>query len=195
MTLTNRAQRRHRRLEADVRLRGRPEAGQRLNGIWSQSGRTVTVKNASYNARIAAGAAVSTGGQFTYSGTNTTPTSFAVNGTACAGAHQPPITVLTSPRRARVLAGRGGPAGGHGGRADGATISKVEFYDDTRLLATDTSSPFTHPPLAWAVGKSSTGGQGLRQHGRLRGFHAGRHHGRLGTDRGGYARPTGRPAG
>src|SRR3954469_5960582 len=41
------------------------------NGTWSQSGRTVTVKNASYNARIAAGAAVSTGGQFTYSGTNT----------------------------------------------------------------------------------------------------------------------------
>ncbi|MCO6734706.1 cellulose binding domain-containing protein, partial [Streptomyces sp. EL9] len=56
------------------------------NGTWSQSGRTVTVKNASYNARIAAGAAVSTGGQFTYSGTNAAPAGFAVNGTACAGA-------------------------------------------------------------------------------------------------------------
>lgn len=62
------------------------------NGSWSQSGQSVTVKNASYNGTIAAGAAVNTGAQFSYSGTNTAPTDFAVNGTTCAGAHQPPIT-------------------------------------------------------------------------------------------------------
>jgi hypothetical protein len=67
------------------------------NGTWSQSGSAVSVTNASYNGTIAAGAAVSTGAQFSYSGTNTAPASFAVNGTTCAGAHQPPITVLTSP--------------------------------------------------------------------------------------------------
>ncbi len=72
------------------------------SGTWSQSGRNVTVRNASYNARIAAGAAVSTGGQFTYSGSNAAPTDFAVNGTSCAGAHQPPITVLTSPEAGAV---------------------------------------------------------------------------------------------
>ncbi len=43
------------------------------NGTWSQSGQAVTVKNASYNGTIAAGAGVSTGAQFTYSGTNTAP--------------------------------------------------------------------------------------------------------------------------
>ncbi|MGQ4477784.1 cellulose binding domain-containing protein, partial [Streptomyces sp. SAS_276] len=72
------------------------------NGTWSQSGSTVSVTNASYNGTIAAGAAVSTGAQFSYSGTNTAPTSFAVNGTTCAGAHQPPITVLTSPNAGAI---------------------------------------------------------------------------------------------
>src|SRR5215210_5823823 len=48
------------------------------NGTWSQSGQTITAKNATYNAKIAAGAAVSTGAQFTYSGTNAAPTNFAV---------------------------------------------------------------------------------------------------------------------
>ncbi len=60
------------------------------NGTWSQSGQSVTVKDAGHNKRIAAGAAVSTGAQFTYSGTNAAPTDFAINGTACTGAHQPP---------------------------------------------------------------------------------------------------------
>ncbi len=84
------------------------------NGTWSQSGKTVTVRNASWNGAIAAGRAVTTGAQFTYSGTNTAPTSFAVNGTACAGAHQPPITVLTSPAAGAVFsAGRRRPAGRH----------------------------------------------------------------------------------
>ena len=72
------------------------------NGVWSQSGQNISVKDAGYNATIAAGAAVSTGAQFTYSGTNTSPTNFAVNGTSCTGAHQPPITVLTSPAAGAV---------------------------------------------------------------------------------------------
>ncbi|WP_258314496.1 cellulose-binding domain-containing protein, partial [Streptomyces sp. Act143] len=72
------------------------------NGTWSQSGQNITVKDAGYNGTIAAGAAVSTGAQFTYSGTNAAPTSFAINGTTCVGAHQPPITVLTSPAAGAV---------------------------------------------------------------------------------------------
>ncbi|MFH9569553.1 glycoside hydrolase family 48 protein [Streptomyces sp. NPDC017230] len=126
------------------------------NGTWSQSGRTVTVKNASYNARIAAGAAVSTGGQFTYSGTNAAPAGFAVNGTACAGAHQPPITVLTSPEAGAVYSqGEAVPLAATAAAADDATISKVEFYDDTTLLGTDTSSPYTHSASGLTVGSHS----------------------------------------
>ncbi|MBQ0911301.1 glycoside hydrolase family 48 protein [Streptomyces sp. RM99] len=126
------------------------------NGSWSQSGKTVTVKNATYNARVAAGAAVTTGGQFTYSGTNTAPTNFAVNGTTCAGAHQPPITVLTSPEPGSVYSqGEAVPLAATAAAADNATISKVEFYDDTTLLGTDTSAPFTHSASGLTVGSHS----------------------------------------
>ena len=72
------------------------------SGTWSQSGQSISVRDAGYNGKIAAGAAVSTGAQFTYSGTNAAPTNFAVNGTSCTGAHQPPITVLTSPTAGAV---------------------------------------------------------------------------------------------
>ncbi|AJP04698.1 cellulose 1,4-beta-cellobiosidase [Streptomyces cyaneogriseus subsp. noncyanogenus] len=126
------------------------------NGIWSQSGSNVTVKNASYNARIAAGAAVSTGAQFTYSGTNTAPTGFTVNGTACVGAHQPPITVLTSPAAGAVYTqGEAVALAATAAAADNATISKVEFYDDTRLLGTDTSAPYALSVTDLAAGSHS----------------------------------------
>ncbi|RSN61862.1 cellulose 1,4-beta-cellobiosidase [Streptomyces sp. WAC 04229] len=126
------------------------------NGTWSQSGRNVTVRSASYNGRVAAGAAVTTGGQFTYSGTNAAPTNFAVNGTSCVGAHQPPITVLTSPEAGAVYSqGEAVPLAATAAAADGAGVSKVEFYDDTTLLGTDTSAPYTHSASGLTVGSHS----------------------------------------
>ncbi|MFF8473944.1 glycoside hydrolase family 48 protein [Streptomyces sp. NPDC015414] len=126
------------------------------NGSWSQSGQTVTVKNASYNGTIAAGAAVSTGAQFTYSGTNAAPASFAVNGTTCAGAHQPPVTVLTSPTAGATFSqGDAVPLAATAAAADGATMAKVEFYDDTTLLGTDTSAPYALSVSSLAVGSHS----------------------------------------
>ncbi|MEW1601030.1 glycoside hydrolase family 48 protein [Streptomyces sp. NPDC093808] len=126
------------------------------NGSWSQSGSTVTVKNAGYNGRIAAGAAVTTGAQFSYSGANAAPTSFSVNGAACAGAHQPPIAVLTSPEAGSVYTrGETVPLAATAAAADRATITKVEFYDDTELLGTDTSAPFTLSVGGLAVGAHS----------------------------------------
>ncbi|MFF9407515.1 glycoside hydrolase family 48 protein [Streptomyces anandii] len=126
------------------------------NGAWSQSGQTVTVKNASYNGTIAAGAAVSTGAQFSYSGTNTAPTSFAVNGTPCAGAHRPPVTVLTSPAAgATYTQGDAVPLAATAAAADDAAVSKVEFYDDTTLLGTDTSAPYTFSAVGLTVGSHS----------------------------------------
>ncbi|MFB8771590.1 glycoside hydrolase family 48 protein [Streptomyces broussonetiae] len=126
------------------------------NGTWSQSGQTITVRNASYNGRIAAGAAVSAGAQFTYSGSNAAPTSFAVNGTTCVGAHQPPITVLTSPAPGAVYSqGDAVPLAATAAAADNATISKVEFYDDTTLLGTDTSAPYSLSVSNLTVGSHS----------------------------------------
>jgi hypothetical protein len=62
-------------------------------GTWTQSGKRVTVTNASWNSTIPAGGSVNTGANFSYSGTNTTPTDFAVNGAACTGT--PPTTATT----------------------------------------------------------------------------------------------------
>ncbi|MFJ8900466.1 glycoside hydrolase family 48 protein [Streptomyces sp. NPDC102359] len=127
------------------------------NGSWSQSGPTVTVRNAGHNGRIAAGGAVTTGAQFSYSGSNAAPASFAVNGTTCAGAHQPPIAVLTSPEAGSVYTqGETVPLAATAAAADRATVTKVEFYDDTELLGTDTSAPYT-----LAVGGLSVGAHSL----------------------------------
>ncbi|MEV0975323.1 glycoside hydrolase family 48 protein [Streptomyces sp. NPDC049915] len=126
------------------------------NGTWSQSGQTVTVKNASYNGTIAAGAGTSTGAQFTYSGTNTAPTSFAVNGTPCTGAHRPPVAVLTSPAAGAVYTqGDAVPLAATAAAADNASIGKVEFYDDTTLLGTDTTAPYTLSASGLTVGSHS----------------------------------------
>jgi len=59
------------------------------SGKWSQSGQDITVTNESWNGNVAAGATVNLGGQFTYTGTNTDPTAFTVNGVACNGGTGP----------------------------------------------------------------------------------------------------------
>ncbi|MER6790122.1 cellulose binding domain-containing protein, partial [Streptomyces sp. NPDC000658] len=126
------------------------------NGSWAQSGQQITVNNASYNGTIAAGAAVSTGAQFSYSGTNAAPASFSVNGTVCVGAHQPPVTVLTSPTAGAVYTqGDAVPLAATAAAADNATITKIEFYDDTTLLGTDTSAPYSLSASGLSVGSHS----------------------------------------
>ncbi|WP_437090522.1 glycoside hydrolase family 48 protein [Streptomyces hundungensis] len=126
------------------------------NGTWTQTAKTVTAKAADWNKTIAAGAAVTTGAQFTYSGTNTAPTSFAVNGTPCTGAHQPPVTVLTSPAPgATYTAGDPVPLAATAAAADGASIAKVEFYSDTTLLGTDATAPYAFSATGLAAGDYS----------------------------------------
>ncbi len=53
------------------------------NGTVGQSGESVSVTNASYNAAIAAGGSTSVGFQGTFTSSDAAPTAFAVNGTAC----------------------------------------------------------------------------------------------------------------
>ncbi|KAB2349534.1 cellulase family glycosylhydrolase [Actinomadura rudentiformis] len=65
------------------------------NGQWSQSGATVTVGSEGWNGTVAAGATVQVGANFTYSGTNTDPATFSVNGTTCGGT--PPTDPPTGP--------------------------------------------------------------------------------------------------
>ncbi|MET9970519.1 cellulose binding domain-containing protein, partial [Streptomyces sp. NPDC006356] len=135
---------------------GNQKLGNGWNGTWSQSGQSITVQNAGHNGRIAAGAAVTTGAQFSYSGSNAAPTNFAINGTSCTGAHQPPITVLTSPAAGAVYTqGDAVPLAATAAAADNATISKVEFYDNTTLLGTDTTAPYSLSVSSLTVGSHS----------------------------------------
>ena len=55
------------------------------NGSYTQSGSAVTITNLSYNGSIPAGGTVSSEPGFngSWSGTNTAPTAFTLNGTAC----------------------------------------------------------------------------------------------------------------
>ncbi|MEV7085976.1 glycoside hydrolase family 48 protein [Streptomyces sp. NPDC093085] len=63
---------------------------------------------------------------------------------ARAAAHHPPLAVLTSPAPGAVFAeGDTVPLAATAVAADGARVGKVEFYDDTRLLGTATSAPYT----------------------------------------------------
>ncbi|MFF1411543.1 glycoside hydrolase family 48 protein [Streptomyces sp. NPDC058289] len=126
------------------------------NGTWTQTGKTVRVAAPDWNKTIAAGAAATTGAQFGYSGTNAPPTTFAVNGTPCTGAHQPPVAVLTSPTAGAVYTvGTAVPLAATAAAADGATVGKVEFYSDTTLLGTDTTAPFTFTAAGLAAGSHS----------------------------------------
>ena len=69
---------------------------QRVTSAWNagvtQSGRTVTATDAGWNGSLPTGASASFGFQGTYSGANTAPTDFAVNGVSCAGPATPPST-------------------------------------------------------------------------------------------------------
>jgi cellulose 1,4-beta-cellobiosidase len=68
-------------------------------GRWAQSGANVTVTNEAWNGNVANGGSLSLGFIGNWSGTNSSPTSFSVNGTACTGS---PVT--TNPTT-------GGPTG------------------------------------------------------------------------------------
>ena len=64
---------------------GNQQLTQGWSGNWSQSGPNVTVTSASWNGSLAGGASTQIGANFSYSGTNTAPTAFTLNGTACTG--------------------------------------------------------------------------------------------------------------
>jgi hypothetical protein len=71
-------------------------SGTGWNGTWSQSGKNVTVVNPAWATSIPAGGNTTAGANFSYSGTNTAPTAFTVNGVSCTGAGATP-TVSASP--------------------------------------------------------------------------------------------------
>ncbi|HKF49956.1 MAG TPA: glycoside hydrolase family 48 protein [Terracidiphilus sp.] len=79
------------------------------NGIASQSGANVTVTNEPYNGSIPAGGSVTgIGFNGTWSGTNSVPTNFAVNGTLCGGVSTGSFTLKPSASTLSVAPGASG---------------------------------------------------------------------------------------
>jgi cellulose 1,4-beta-cellobiosidase len=76
------------------------------NGTWSQSGKTVTVTNASYNGSLAAGASTTAGANFNYSGTNAAPAS--VTCTPAGSTTPPPGSITATPTSLNVTQGSTG---------------------------------------------------------------------------------------
>ncbi|MCC2317926.1 non-reducing end alpha-L-arabinofuranosidase family hydrolase [Cellulomonas chengniuliangii] len=72
---------------------------QTVQQAWSatvaQSGNQVTARNVDYNPQIPAGGSVEFGFNGGFSGTNTNPTAFSLNGSPCNGAVSPPPTTTT----------------------------------------------------------------------------------------------------
>jgi hypothetical protein len=65
-------------------------------GTWSQTGNVVSISNASWNGSVASGGVVTgVGFNAAYSGTNTNPTNFTINGVACGGTPPTPTLVVT----------------------------------------------------------------------------------------------------
>jgi endoglucanase len=64
---------------------GNQQLSQGWSGTWSQSGSNVTVASASWNGSLATNGGTQIGANFSYSGTNTSPTAFTLNGVACTG--------------------------------------------------------------------------------------------------------------
>jgi hypothetical protein len=77
------------------------DAGQTVTQAWNtsltQSGSAVTAKNMSYNGAVPTNGTVSFGFNGSWTGSNPSPTSFAVNGVACTGSTTPTTTPTTAP--------------------------------------------------------------------------------------------------
>ncbi|TDD19271.1 cellulose 1,4-beta-cellobiosidase [Nonomuraea diastatica] len=124
---------------------------------WSQSGTRVTGTNMPWNGNLAAGASISVGYNGTWSGSNPDPTSFSVNGTTCGGegANAAPTVSLTSPSAGQTYTAPASVAIAANAADSDGTISKVDFYQGSTLLGTDTSAPYTHNWTGVAAGSYS----------------------------------------
>ncbi|MDP4501713.1 cellulase family glycosylhydrolase [Nonomuraea turcica] len=75
---------------------GNQQVTQGWGGTWTQSGQTVTVTAPSYAPGLGTGAGVTIGFNGSYSGANTDPSAFTVNGVACGGTGGTPTATPTA---------------------------------------------------------------------------------------------------
>ncbi|WP_231114641.1 cellulose binding domain-containing protein, partial [Lentzea aerocolonigenes] len=121
--------------------------GQRVtqgwNGTFSQTGAVVSVTNPDWARTIPGGGSAQVGFNGSKGSANRPPTDFAVNGVACTGPNQAPSVALTAPVTGSTYTLPATiPLAATAQDSDG-TVTKVDFYADDTLIATDTSAPYT----------------------------------------------------
>src|SRR6266571_977387 len=124
---------------------GNQKIAQGWSGNWSQSGENITVTNASWNGSLATGGSTQIGANFSYTGTNTAPTVFTLNGSTCngSGGGGTPTVSITSPANGATFTAPASIPITASASESGGSISKVEFFNGATLLGTATSSPYT----------------------------------------------------
>ncbi|WP_344888785.1 glycoside hydrolase family 48 protein [Nonomuraea antimicrobica] len=124
---------------------------------WSQSGTRVTATNMPWNGSLATGASANIGFNGTWTGSNPSPTAFSVNGVACGGpgTGSAPTVALTSPAAGQTFTAPATvPIAANAADSDG-TVAKVDFYQGSTLLGTDTSAPYAYNWANVAAGSYS----------------------------------------
>ncbi|MDQ2812730.1 MAG: cellulase family glycosylhydrolase [Actinomycetota bacterium] len=131
---------------------GNQQLTQGWSGNWSQSGPAVTVTNASWNGSLGTGASVQIGANFSYSGTNTAPATFTLNGVTCTGqVGGGGGTINVNPTSLSVAQGSTGKVGVSLSAAPSANVSvTVAGTGNTGLAAAPTSLTFSPSNFATA---------------------------------------------
>ncbi len=136
--------------------------GERIQNGWpvtfsqpAGSAQATVSSNAAWNQSIGSGATFTIGFNGTFTTTNSTPTNFRLNGTACTGggtSNTPPTISLTSPTSGQTF-----PAGSTVTLAatasdPGGAVTRVEFRVDGNLVNTDTTAPYSFNVTGLAAG-------------------------------------------
>jgi endoglucanase len=124
------------------------------SGNWTQSGKTVTVTNASWNGSLSAGASTSLGANFGYSGTNTAPATVTCT-PAGSTVPPPPGSITASASSLQVTQGSTGTFTLALASAPSANVTvSVAASGNTGLTASPTSLTFT--PSNYATAQTVT---------------------------------------
>jgi hypothetical protein len=128
------------------------------NGTWTQSGANVTVANAAWNGSVATNGTVTIGANFNYSGTNTSPTTFTLNGVTCTGGVTGTTgSIVASPATLSVKQGSAGTFGLSLSAAPSAnvTVTTTRTSGDSGLTVTG-GGTLTFTPSNYATAQTVT---------------------------------------
>ncbi|HEX6519595.1 MAG TPA: cellulase family glycosylhydrolase [Streptosporangiaceae bacterium] len=137
---------------------GNQQVSNGWNGTWSQSGENITVTNASFNGSVGTNGTVNFGAQFSYSGTNTNPTTFTLNGVTCTGqVSTGGGSVVVNPATSSVAQGSTGTVGVSLSTAPTANVTvSVTRTSGNNGLSVTAGGSLTFTPSNFATAQNVT---------------------------------------